>query len=95
MLLSGSWLKDRMPTSDASSSQPVSKELHADLPHFILSLTSTSLDIGIKGFQSTQLIIEAGLDLGDVSQFPVIDVTIDGADECVEASPPISHCLRS
>jgi len=33
------------------------------------------------GFQSTQLIIEAGLDLGDVSQFPVIDVTIDGADE--------------
>jgi hypothetical protein len=32
MLLSGSWLKDRMPTLDASSSQPVSKTLHADLP---------------------------------------------------------------
>ena len=33
------------------------------------------------GFQSKELIIKAGLKLGDVDQFPNIDVTIDGADE--------------
>ncbi|THH30763.1 hypothetical protein EUX98_g3434 [Antrodiella citrinella] len=33
------------------------------------------------GFQSKQLIVEAHLTLGDVSQYPVLDVTIDGADE--------------
>ncbi|GHJ88986.1 hypothetical protein NliqN6_5388 [Naganishia liquefaciens] len=33
------------------------------------------------GFQSQELIVMAGLNLGDVSQYPVIDVTIDGADE--------------
>eukprot|EP01135_Chromosphaera_perkinsii_P010521 Nk52_evm31s2152 gene=Nk52_evmTU31s2152 len=36
-------------------------------------------------FQSTQLIIQAGSDklrLSDLNQEPVIDVTIDGADEC-------------
>ncbi|KAH8077731.1 ribose-5-phosphate isomerase [Cristinia sonorae] len=33
------------------------------------------------GFQSRQLIVEAQLTLGDVSQYPVLDVTIDGADE--------------
>ena len=33
------------------------------------------------GFQSKQLIVEAGLVLGDVDQHPVIDVTLDGADE--------------
>ncbi|GAA94907.1 uncharacterized protein L969DRAFT_105086 [Mixia osmundae IAM 14324] len=33
------------------------------------------------GFQSKQLIVQAGLNLGDVDQFPSIDVTIDGADE--------------
>ncbi|EKM77625.1 hypothetical protein AGABI1DRAFT_86546 [Agaricus bisporus var. burnettii JB137-S8] len=33
------------------------------------------------GFQSKLLIIEAGLNLGDVDEFPSIDVTIDGADE--------------
>jgi len=27
------------------------------------------------------LIVKAGLNLGDVDQFPNIDVTIDGADE--------------
>jgi len=32
-------------------------------------------------FQATQLIIEAGLQLGDLSRFPNLDVTIDGADE--------------
>ncbi|KAK9900234.1 ribose 5-phosphate isomerase [Cystobasidium minutum MCA 4210] len=33
------------------------------------------------GFQSKELIVNAGLKLGDVDQFPVIDVTIDGADD--------------
>ncbi|KAI9635562.1 ribose 5-phosphate isomerase A-domain-containing protein [Dioszegia hungarica] len=33
------------------------------------------------GFQSKELIIKAGLTLGDVDQFPQLDVTIDGADE--------------
>ncbi|KAF8901194.1 ribose-5-phosphate isomerase [Gymnopilus junonius] len=33
------------------------------------------------GFQSKQLIVEAGLSLGDVDQYPTIDVTLDGADE--------------
>ena len=32
-------------------------------------------------FQSTQLIVEGGLTLGDLSQNPEIDVDIDGADE--------------
>ena len=35
------------------------------------------------GFQSKQLIVEAGLVLGDVDQHPTIDVTLDGADEYV------------
>jgi len=33
------------------------------------------------GFQSKQLIVQAGLNLGDVDQYSTIDVTIDGADE--------------
>ncbi|KZV81086.1 ribose-5-phosphate isomerase [Exidia glandulosa HHB12029] len=33
------------------------------------------------GFQSKNLIVDAGLVLGDIEQFPNIDVTIDGADE--------------
>lgn len=33
------------------------------------------------GFQSKELIVKAGLNLGDVDQFPRIDVTLDGADE--------------
>jgi ribose 5-phosphate isomerase A len=33
------------------------------------------------GFQSKELIIMSNLNLGDVDQFPAIDVTIDGADE--------------
>lgn len=33
------------------------------------------------GFQSKQLIIAANLTLGDIDQYPRIDVTIDGADE--------------
>lgn len=33
------------------------------------------------GFQSKELIVNAGLVLGDVDQYPNLDVTIDGADE--------------
>lgn len=33
------------------------------------------------GFQSQELITHAGLRLGDITQYPVLDVTIDGADE--------------
>nr|ODN86039.1 ribose-5-phosphate isomerase [Cryptococcus depauperatus CBS 7841] len=33
------------------------------------------------GFQSKELIVKAGLTLGDVDQYARIDVTIDGADE--------------
>jgi ribose 5-phosphate isomerase A len=33
------------------------------------------------GFQSKELIVQANLRLGDVDQYPAIDVTIDGADE--------------
>lgn len=33
------------------------------------------------GFQSKELIIKGGLVLGDVDQYPDLDVTIDGADE--------------
>jgi len=35
----------------------------------------------MTGFQSKELIIKAGLVLGDVDQYPYLDVTIDGADE--------------
>jgi len=33
------------------------------------------------GFQSKELIVSSGLGLGDVDQYPTIDVTLDGADE--------------
>lgn len=33
------------------------------------------------GFQSKELIVKGGLILGDIDQYPSIDVTIDGADE--------------
>ncbi|KAI0318069.1 ribose 5-phosphate isomerase A-domain-containing protein [Amylostereum chailletii] len=33
------------------------------------------------GFQSKELIVRAGLRLGDVDQYPTLDVTVDGADE--------------
>jgi len=33
------------------------------------------------GFQSKNLIVDYGLVLGDIEQYPTIDVTIDGADE--------------
>jgi ribose 5-phosphate isomerase A len=33
------------------------------------------------GFQSKELIVSSNLNLGDVDQYPTIDVTLDGADE--------------
>lgn len=33
------------------------------------------------GFQSKELIVMANLSLGDIEQFPVVDIVIDGADE--------------
>ena len=35
----------------------------------------------VTGFQSKELIVKSQLLLGDVDQYPEIDVTIDGADE--------------
>lgn len=42
----------------------------------VIEILTTSI-----GYQSKQLIVEAGLVLGDVDQHPTIDVTLDGADE--------------
>jgi ribose 5-phosphate isomerase A len=56
----------------------------------LLVLSEARADEGNRfiptGFQSKELIVKAGLNLGDVDQFPNIDVTIDGADE-VDVSP--------
>lgn len=38
------------------------------------------------GFQSKELIVMANLSLGDIEQFPVVDIVIDGADEFVSVS---------
>jgi len=42
------------------------------------------------GFQSKELIVQGGLTLGDVDQYQVIDVTIDGADEV----DPGLNCIK-
>jgi len=42
------------------------------------------------GFQSKELIITSGLSLGDVDQYPTIDVTVDGADEV----DPQLNCIK-
>jgi ribose 5-phosphate isomerase A len=62
---------------------------------FIPSGTQLSSSTGViavltisLGFQSKQLIVEAGLRLGDVDEYPTIDVTLDGADEQVAYTPP-------
>lgn len=34
------------------------------------------------GFQSRELILQSGLQLADIDQYPELDITIDGADEC-------------
>lgn len=41
----------------------------------------SSDEIDSVGFQSKELIVKSQLLLGDVDQYPEIDVTIDGADE--------------
>jgi len=42
------------------------------------------------GFQSKELIVSADLTLGDLDQYPVIDVTLDGADEV----DPQLNCIK-
>lgn len=44
-------------------------------------LSSSAPRANFAGFQSKQLIIDAGLQLGDVDQYTRLDVCIDGADE--------------
>ncbi|KAI9008566.1 ribose-5-phosphate isomerase [Hyaloraphidium curvatum] len=41
-------------------------------------------------WQAKDLIVEAGFQLGDLSQYPSIDVDIDGADEC----DPELNCIK-
>ena len=49
---------------------------------YLFRLTLEHIDCdGSLGFQSKELIVNAHLSLGDVDQYPIIDVTIDGADE--------------
>ena len=48
------------------------------LPH---TRAQSSDEIDVVGFQSKELIVKSQLLLGDVDQYPEIDVTIDGADE--------------
>lgn len=63
----------RRRTAIASSYQQASRRC---------SITRSFADTYIAaGFQSKNLIVDAGLVLGDIEQFPNIDVTIDGADE--------------
>lgn len=53
-------------------------------PRLLLDSTArveAHLGLFFSGFQSKELIVSAQLGLGDVDQYPVIDVTIDGADE--------------
>lgn len=55
---------------------------HSDTTPRLVRLGATSLNPIIHtGFQSKELIVQADLRLGDVDQYPTIDVTIDGADE--------------
>lgn len=46
-----------------------------------IAMQSVGLTSPQTGFQSKQLIVNGGLTLGDISQYPHLDVTIDGADE--------------
>ena len=48
------------------------------MPFFVLPIQRV---IPIIGFQSKELIVGSGLTLGDVDQYPTIDITLDGADE--------------
>lgn len=45
------------------------------------------------GFQSKELIVSSGLNLGDVDQYPTIDITLDGADEYVQSCKEIKLIL--
>ncbi|RKP00464.1 hypothetical protein CXG81DRAFT_1713, partial [Caulochytrium protostelioides] len=45
-------------------------------------------------FQATQLILDAALPLGDLNQYPDLDVAFDGADEVVQATASDAHGKR-
>ncbi|KAI0051536.1 ribose-5-phosphate isomerase [Auriscalpium vulgare] len=66
------------------------------VPYVVDRIVSQGLSVNkdrvflATGFQSQQLIVNAGLRLGDIDQFPVLDVTIDGADEV----DPDLNCIK-
>lgn len=45
------------------------------------NINSASILMPFAGFQSKELIVSSHLNLGDVDQYPTIDITFDGADE--------------
>jgi len=47
----------------------------------MIATLNSLLNTNPAGFQSKNLIVDADLVLGDIEQYPDIDVTIDGADE--------------
>lgn len=73
MLWKELWNKEPKRIGVASSSRPVGLQKP---PRNV-----SPLKLALIGFQSRELIVSAGLSLGDVDQYPTIDVTIDGADE--------------
>lgn len=72
MLLIVSWNMDQKSTRQEFSFPLVT---HTREPY------TTLISYFSPGFQSKELIVRGGLKLGDVDQYPLIDVTIDGADE--------------
>lgn len=108
--LSASSSRARTPIPVASSSQPVRPEPSAPFPglpdppgsrsHPARHEANGQTDHHLSptqlpsGFQSKALITESGLALGDLESYPRIDVTIDGADECVFQCRDLSS-LRS
>lgn len=76
MLSIGLWLREK-PTKVVSSFQQV---CHTNV---VIETIPSAEDKPsyIQGFQSKELIVKAGLTLGDIDQYTKLDVTIDGADE--------------
>jgi len=75
-------LSYRPGTASPASARFFYLSLNLDLTlSTFIHLTSTHIDYDRTGFQSKELIIQAGLNLGDVDQHVRLDVTIDGADE--------------
>ncbi|THH04115.1 hypothetical protein EW146_g10263 [Bondarzewia mesenterica] len=76
------------PTSlDHSRSKFDSTVTGSTVPYVVERIVAQGLELNKDrvfiptGFQSKELIVKANLRLGDVDQYPTIDVTIDGADE--------------